>query len=216
MTTSQELLERLVDDELTPSERTRVLHHLASETDGWQRLATTFLESQTIARACRPFAAGTAPGSPLTLAPPPPMRRSTLREPGAAVTAVALAFLLGLWTGSGPDQPPTEPAPVMNQVAGTIPPEPTATPREQAVILGDPRSGYTTVTVPVYDSVEAVPDKWNEVPTTVKLLQQALSGPGRRLESREDWIPVTLANGQPGMMPIREWSIRPTSLAEYP
>ncbi len=219
MNVSHELLERLIDDELTPQERTRVLRELAAEADGWERLSRTFLDAQVIAGGCRAYLADALieaqPLVALSTTKPGSAKRAAI----AAVTALALTFLLGIWLGqvtardSGAGLAGQADLPMAPSLAGEAA---KGAPPLYSVVLGDAQSGYTTLTIPVYNSADAVPDEWKEVPPTVRLLQQALAGPGRQLEAREDWVPIVLADGQQGMMPIREWSIRQTSRAEYP
>ena len=48
-----ELIERLVDDELNESERTRLLERLERVPEGWRACALSFLENQTFASALR-------------------------------------------------------------------------------------------------------------------------------------------------------------------
>jgi hypothetical protein len=115
------LFDRLVDGELSPDERRRLIASLDDRADGWRRCALAFLEAQTWRGAMRQIAADPAPittaaapsaARPITTAavavpsPATARRRSARAGTWAAIAAALLAaFGLG-WQARRPGAPP--------------------------------------------------------------------------------------------------------------
>jgi hypothetical protein len=107
---SQHELDQLVDGDLEPAERRRLLTALADQPDGWRRCALTFLEAQSWRKACRQLAAeSNRPDSAAPRFAQSLLRRHKLRVAAsiAAAAALALMFFGGLATGRAwPIAPP--------------------------------------------------------------------------------------------------------------
>jgi hypothetical protein len=105
----QRVLDRLVDGELTATQRRDLLLRLEAEPDGWRRCALAFLEAQCWREAFgegrQSAASEIAPGSRTTLLDSKRSSRASVRRevPSRSLVAVAaslLAFGLGLAAGA--------------------------------------------------------------------------------------------------------------------
>jgi len=153
-----QLLERLVDGELSEPERRKLLLQLESAPDGWRRCALAFLEDQCWREGLRSL----EPPAPVPLPPPrdePPSHttvvgRRTRWGSLATMLAMSASFLLALGLGfllrsAWLDQGRTAALPV--QVATEEPTEPSL-PEEPALAVPEAMPGgqpWQTVSVPV-------------------------------------------------------------------
>lgn len=114
---NSELLDRLVDGELTPQERRELLRRLEGEPQGWRRCALAFLEAQALeeelpgllGEALAGLSGSTAPSaapaeakSPQVPQPQPARREKAggLKRQIPSALAVAASLLAALWLGS--------------------------------------------------------------------------------------------------------------------
>ncbi|MGA2059008.1 MAG: hypothetical protein ABSG67_00900 [Thermoguttaceae bacterium] len=125
-----ESFDRLVDGELSESQRTELLNSLDQEPDGWRRCALAFLEAQcwkkelgglrqSMPAAQAPVLSAVAPS------PRPTKRRSSPFGLAGTLTAMAATFLLFLgagvlWQHSGNRLGNFFGAPGSNQIAGNL------------------------------------------------------------------------------------------------
>jgi hypothetical protein len=95
------LIDRLVDDELTDSERRELLVRLETDPEGWRRCALAFLESQSWhkALAAIPAPAPSAADDATARAWPVPQRRRRAVVYGRVAAGILLAFLAGCAAG---------------------------------------------------------------------------------------------------------------------
>jgi hypothetical protein len=98
MPEDSQLLDRLVDDELTDAERRELLLRLERTPDGWRRCALAFLENQ----AWRSESKSHVSGAPQIAVRPTPAKVAKRGWSGAVVwmplaTAACLMLALGMW-----------------------------------------------------------------------------------------------------------------------
>lgn len=101
------LLDGLVDGELDPESRARLLRQLDGTPDGWKRCALAFLEAQEFGLAARAWTSAHARPAPLPATRP---RRVTPTRLALAASLAAVAFLAG-FAARGFPTPAPAPAP---------------------------------------------------------------------------------------------------------
>jgi hypothetical protein len=229
----QSVLDRLVDGELTASERRQLLVALDDVPGGWRRCALAFLEAQSWQQllpdwSAPPAAAGDATDAP-TADPPPPARASA---PGSWFTLLAmaasalLAFGLGtLWdsrsasNGPSPDKL-TNARPISAPGNSSVPlatngTGPVITPVSQhdQEPLGFLRMtmGQRDIDVPIY--------RWGEKgvafdPADNSDVYRNLRKAGHDVRRVERLVPVVTQNGQV-IVPIEQIEIVPVGGHTY-
>src|SRR4029079_10623055 len=85
--------DRLVDGEMTASERRQLLESLDSRPEGWRRCALAFLEAQSWREDLGQVACGVRSETNKSTSPPPSIQRSS--KPGWATGARWLAVAAG-------------------------------------------------------------------------------------------------------------------------
>ncbi len=222
----------LVDGELSQVERRAVLIALDRDTDGWRRLALTFLESQAMRESLRhaPLSPVIAlqPDSPEAVNPcttslqvrPKPQKTGTARGRVLALAVCSLLmFGLGRLSVPSPGVPlPAHPSPAT--YTSPDPPVDRGNPNPVLVAeskssvpqhtlrleLGDSQGGPTeTVEVPVVENSSITPEALMWAPPVIsENVQRALLRSGRRVHEQRQLYEVTLEDGRHGVVPISE------------
>lgn len=214
---TDELLDRLVDGELSPMEYRTVLEQLENSPIQWRRVGLAFLEAQTLRRSCQDWIVPTSPPSVVTAtASNMPKARRSLLLTGAAML---LAFLGGMnvgkpWsiaTEATPTAAHVAPVPDEN-VAATVPVVETVPVSFQ---YGDGAVSQPVAT-PVVDASSPAGQAWlRSTPGVSHRVREMLLQNGQKLEERQEWVEVDLADGRRGYLPVQEWTVSPVSLADF-
>ncbi|MBN2580389.1 MAG: hypothetical protein JXB10_15505 [Pirellulales bacterium] len=218
--------DRLVDGELSESERRELLTALDREPEGWRRCALAFLEAQSwreglggLFRASQ-TAAAPAPRSPGT-------RKRSLRILESTLLAVAVCLLLifGLneYRRSG-DRGGAAPAGVGSQYAHVPPnPSPPVSPASgtsslpwQMVGLPASGSGGGTMVIPAAQR-DRWDDQWiNNLPSAMpNRVKQAFERTGHRVQQQRGLIPVRMNDGRILFVPVEQMEIQPAERSVY-
>ncbi|MDZ4685908.1 MAG: hypothetical protein SH850_12640 [Planctomycetaceae bacterium] len=210
-------LDRLADGELSPAALRELFARLDRTDDGWKRTALALLESQALRTTCR-----------ATIAPPPavlqPMAKRSestqslrrgRRELFAAAAAVLVTCGLGLWT----QQPVVQDGTTMIQTAGNALETDDALPPMDAVQMtfaGADGEWSDPVTVPVIDAADPAAQAWLTMrPTIPDAMRESLAAQGRRVHEQQTWVPVDLADGRRGVVPVTDLVVTPASPSDY-
>ncbi|MEN6496159.1 MAG: hypothetical protein ABFD16_17905 [Thermoguttaceae bacterium] len=219
-------LDQLVDGELSPATRRKLLAELDQIPDGWRRCALAFLEAQVwreefgaLAREAEPV-----PQRVATRPTPRPPDRGWLsaRTLGTA-TAMAASFLVALALGflvrgswySSDQGDLAENGPTMNaNNASPAPPQQPSRP--------EANGPWQTVSLPVAqgDSPLQVPaterdslDDWhgNPPPAIPEAMLQALEKSGLRVEMERQLMPFPMKDGRQLVVPVDQVELHPVS-----
>jgi hypothetical protein len=220
--------DKLVDGELSASERRELLTALDSQPDGWRRCALAFLEAQAWRQemgGLLEHGAVTRPTARTTAVP------SDTRAPGrdrgvfwlTVAASLFIAFTLGLALRDlpHPHQPAT-PNPFNSQVAATdtvraVAPQ-KAAPSADALTLWvrDEGGRAHPLRVPLVDA--AAVDRQlgmqfqSGLPAEVR---DQLRQRGYQVESKQRYAPLWLENGRPLIVPVEDTKIVPVSNRVY-
>ncbi len=219
-TLTDELLDRLVDGELSPAEHRAVLEQLENSPIQWRRVGLAFLEAQTLRRTCQDWIAPTIPAvmmTPTTKNIPHSRRGVThFLLTGAAVL---LAFFGGMHFGR-PWSIATESAPTVAVAPQSSEQNDEATvPVMETVPVsfqyGDGALSHPVAT-PVVDASSPVGQAWlHATPGVPDRVREMLLRHGQKLVERQEWVEVDLADGRRGYLPVQEWTVSPVSLADF-
>lgn len=209
------LIDRLVDGELTDTERRTVLARLDREPDGWRRCALAFLEAQCWRQVLGPLAGerGHEPAAPTLQAVPPVQRGShrqekwrsrALRNAMVRVAAVVLAFGLGLIVGGAgrPAGTPTEVVPqAARGMARTPQPDRPGAPLARSD-HAEPIAGATSE-IPLREVSELDKTWLAELPPAMPAyVQRKWEQRGYRVETRRQLVSASLADGRRVAIPV--------------
>lgn len=230
-----QLLDRLVDGELSAEEYATVVRSLDDAPDGWRRCALAFLEAQAWQRDL---------GAMRREGPSPTVSAVAVRPQAAAkrwpmLLAVAASFFLafGLGIAMRPVTPTMSPTPVGGQLAGdsvrpSLPgeqvdraPSPedflapaSALPSGNVTFVMDhgDGSGSREVPVPVYDwSPES--ERWlsGQPLAPSSELQRAVQRFGRDVRTHKHFIPLETGDGRHVLFPVEQVEITPAGRRTY-
>jgi hypothetical protein len=218
MLNNEMLFDRLVDGELSQTERRRLLASLDERTDGWRQCALAFLEAQTWSRDIRQLAREPETATEAHLRPTPaPSSRAPLRHalPWLAIAAsVIIAFTLGLMQRDVAHPiaavPPESASPELGTANGA------ADADALTLWVRDNRGETRPFRVPLVDAdaldrelgvtfQSAVPDGVREH------LQQR----GYDVQSKKRYAPLWLENGRPMIVPVEDTKIVPVGQNVY-
>ena len=239
----QQLLDRLVDGELSEAERRGLLARLESQSDGWRRCALAFLEAQSWSKQLRTFASHSAKDP--AVQPAAPVRRSWMAGPAGTLLAAAASFLVALglglaWRtgaegwGTVAEAPPAQaPETGASQLAQNEPAKQTPvrpqSPAELQPGLSDPRWGTMTVSVdgdqdgvaerlelPVVAGSE-LDESWLESQPAALPPQvlKALERMGHRVEQQRQFFPFELRDGRRVVVPVDEIDVHYVGDRQY-
>jgi hypothetical protein len=221
------LFDRLVDGELSPAERRRLLASLDDWPDGWRRCALVFLEAQCLCDGLgelvrTPKANVSAEANTVSRA------ISTRENARRGVTWLAIAagllttFTLGLmWREGAPiaDNGLSRPR---AQFAEVIPPPasdaPRATEAADALTLWvrDETGKSRPLRVPLVDAGTLDQQLGLEFQTGLPAdLRRRLQERGFDVESKRRYAPLWLENGRPMILPVEDTRIVPVSSSVY-
>lgn len=232
----EQVLDRLVDGELTPAEYQRALLSLDEEPDGWRRCALAFLEAQSFSRELAVPRRETLPARPHA----EPKTRQPLAGGGqrsrfGLLFAMVASFLLAFaatapfrmgWFNQNPEPPVPGPADIADTNSSRsvleardsqIPPRST-TPNRDAEPVGsvslvvDGGVGHRSqeIDVPVYRGREIpLGSLLPEEPNLPPEFLDSLRRSGHRIHRHSQLVPVELQDGRQLVVPLDEYQIVP-------
>jgi hypothetical protein len=217
LSTSQ--LDRLVDDELGEHERRELLLALDRESDGWRRLALSFLESQVLRRALQKK--DRVVSIPVVL---PESVSMPSRRPHGVVALCAcglLMFGIGRWTAlpssdsnlaihSSPQTYTprvTSEHMAHNPTAPSVIPVSTSQPQQtmRVELEEGPGQPVQSVDVPVVERGDVAAEDLLDAPLRVSdAVQRALRQAGQRVYEKRQLFEVQFADGRRGLIPVSD------------
>jgi hypothetical protein len=209
-------LERLADGEFSPMALRDLFGRLDQTEDGWKRAALALVEAQALRTACRSV-----------LAPPPavvraePRRQPTSqpvrgrRELFAVAVAVLLTCGLGWW--SIPSTPWVDPVSVpMAQALPANEEPPALVQAVQMTFSGADGEWSEPVTAPVIDADDPAALPWLTArPAFSDAVREKLASEGQRIHQQQRWVPVELADGRVGVVPVTDLVVAPARPSDY-
>lgn len=233
----EKLIDRLVDGELSESERRSLLSSLDAEPEGWRRCALAFLEAQTWRETFGEFTppARKPPSEPAPrVLPPSPKKQKKKLGAMGTVMAMAASFLmalgLGAWALRSPRQSPLgNPANNMivdnNTPRKAIPipdfsvgghetiPQPKRSPSAQYQMVQLNAPGLTGNNQPL--QIPAMPrDRLNEdffksIPEPIPAeVRQALEHTGHEVRVYSELVPVQMEDGRQLVIPMAQVDVK--------
>lgn len=228
----QILLDRLVDGEVTETERRELLLRLERSPEGWRRCALAFLEAQAWrgearAMATEPAYAATAP----KLRPAAPARAAWGGLGIWLPIATAAGFLLALgyvnWFASTPGVDPSDPQNLRILAGQRIPDTDSASPEDsrraagggdnlRLVVAPGPGGQRQVVDVPLVEAgrmQEALfgPMAQQLPPEVVRMLEQQ----GNQVVRERRLVPIDLQDGRRVVVPMEQVEIRPVGMQAF-
>ncbi len=224
------LLDRLVDGELTGSERRQLLGSLDKRPEGWRRCAMAFLEAQSWREELGQVARGShseakEPKSPASPVPQLPGRKSHWAA-GAKWLALAasllLAFGLGMMQRERGNSVAVDISNPGGQLARVSPPANSAAPNGAApddaltLFVKDSGGRMQPVRVPLVDA--STLDKQLGVQFQTGMpddIRNQLKDSGYTVKSKRQYAPLWFENGRPMIVPVEDTKIVPVSNRVY-
>jgi len=210
-------LDRLADGELSPAAMRDLFTRLDRTDDGWRRAALVLLEAQALRSACRDVLIPSVPTTSCAPASAGPAGRSGQRE----LLAVAAAILVTLGAGWWAFPPLGKTAPASDPVADHRPERPAADPVTPVsavqMSFANADGGWSDpVTMPVLDAANPTAQAWLTMrPTIPDIVRERLAAEGQQVHEQQTWVPVELADGRVGVVPVTDVVVAPTSLRDY-
>jgi hypothetical protein len=220
--------DRLVDGELSASERRRLLASLDEEPGGWRRCALAFLEAQSWSEGLGEFVrepvASQAAEEKIGVTQVAPAQVERRREIVWLAVAAGLlaAFTLGLtWRGGAPIAG-NAPAPSGEMIADVIPP-PASQSRDAAhapdaltLWVRDEAGKARPVRVPLVDAPTLDQQLGLQFQTGLPAdVRSQLQDRGFDVHSKRRYAPLWLENGRPMIVPVEDTRIVPVSQSVY-
>lgn len=212
-----QLLDRLVDGELSPEEYRQVLSQLDQMPNGWRRCAHAFLESQALGQSL-PLVMQTTPSSPQTKLAPAAEKSSSagmasfrrMETLAAMAASVAIAFGLGWYisgmestTVDGPGGGFATNVPDPN----TLPDVPKHTVAKPQFVYVNQWDGQQGGGMPIaidqnkpYDPQAQWDASWGMSPEKLQKLKDS----GQSFQTKNRLIPVSLDNGERVVVPVQD------------
>jgi hypothetical protein len=216
--------DRLVDGELSATERRALLESLDTRPEGWRKCALAFLEAQAWKKDL--FGLATKPqssaASASTIAPNPIALRNRMRT-AAQWLAVAAGLVVAFRFGAMRQQP----APVANvstaadQQIATAPPTANQTngakPGDALNLwVRDDNGQLRRVRVPLVDAGALDNELGLQFQTGVPdNVRSHLQNRGYAVESKQRYAPMWFDNGRPMIVPVEDTKIVPVSNKVY-
>lgn len=222
------LFDRLVDGELSPAERRRLLASLDDQPGGWRRCALAFLEAQCWSEGFGEFVrqptASQAADETKSVTPVAAAR--TERGRGVMWLAIAAgllaAFTLGLMWRSGVPIAGNNVAPSDRTIAQVIPPptsdSPGAVGASDALTLWvrDETGNARPLRVPLVDAGTLDRQLGLQFQTGLPSdVRTRLQDRGFDVQSKRRYAPLWLENGRPMIVPVEDTRIVPVSQSVY-
>jgi hypothetical protein len=220
------LFDRLVDGELSPAERRRLLASLDERPDGWRRCALAFLEAQSwISGFAQTVRDAPQSDDAKVLALPESGQGKHLRQ-GLAALAIAASLLIAFSIGSmrsGIDRSTAAVSPNSEeQVAAVAPPLKQAVPHSAAaddaltLWVRDDAGRKQSLRVPLVEAGELDHQLGVTFQSAVPArLRERLRERGYDVQSRGRYAPLWLENGRPMIVPVEDTKIVPVSQQVY-
>lgn len=219
---SDEVLDRLVDGELSTEEQRELLTRLESEPDGWRRCATAFLEAQAWTAALSETAPPPAPASPNLLKQKSTRRGRTAGSNWFSVAVVIIAaFGLGVssnrwadWSDLG-----TRPgAGVVRSGQADANDSDDAVPRDSITLVVDGEDGQPQeLELPVVEMPQE--HRWfdrQSASNQAQFIHDQLRRAGRQVTVRNQyWAPIETEEGERIVVPIEQWELAPVSHRDF-
>jgi hypothetical protein len=230
--------DRLVDGELSESERRCLLASLDAEPEGWRRCAFAFLEAQTWRESfgdlthalCKPSILPTPSTSP----PSPKKRKKPLGAMGT-VMAMAASFLIALglggWIFHGPrggslappanmivnndNSPAISPLPAVlaggdDRISPSTPKSPASTPWQMVQLRAPGITGNNEpLQLPALPRERLDENFLNTVPNPLPDdVRQAFERTGHEVHTHRELVPVQLKDGRQLIVPVDQVDVR--------
>lgn len=210
-------LDRLVDGDLSPAEQRILFEQLEMSPEHWRRVGLAFLEAQTWKRTCQEWVPPTS--SSATVGTAAPASRHHKARSLATAAALLLAFCGGMSFGK-PWSIATESAlPIVSRPESAPSTEPGGLPVVETVPVSfqnDEGVLSPPVATPVVEASSPVGQAWlRSTPGIPDRVREQLLRHGQKLEERQEWVEVDLADGRRGYLPVQEWTVSPVSLADF-
>lgn len=212
--TRAELIDRLVDGELSAEQRRELLASLDAEPAAWRECAVAFLEAQTWRASLADLGRATVAAPRAAVEPRP--RRFAPATAWAAVAATALlAFGLGTIVPGlesrenplGPTQAVAEPSPAEIEAARN--------PESLTLFVQDDRGKRRRISAPLIDAAEFDQQFGLRFPSRVTpALRQRLEGQGYQVSTRRRYAPLFSEHGQPLVVPVEDLQLVPVRSVE--
>jgi hypothetical protein len=235
--TNDDRFDRLVDDELSEPERSRLLESLDQQPDGWRRCALAFLEAQCwreglgdlFRRPKPPAPQETIPSSPTQKSGRSPAgRRWSLQSVAAMAMGLVACFLLAVgathyWHDGGTAGPSggitaTDMVKSGPQTAPLVP-GPSAYPDRSTPwqMVGLPTGGDNGTMVIPAKQRDRWDDRWMQnLPSAMpENVRQALERTGHRVLQQREVIPVQMDDGRVLFVPVEQMEIQSTQQTVY-
>lgn len=218
---TDEQVDRLVDGELSLAEQRALLEQIEASPNGWRRVGLAFLEAQSLRQSCTEWAVpiATIPVPSLSSTNMPVRQHRWLRLVTSAVVLM-VAFTAGMVTGhpwpttSAPSAVVAD-APAKEEPAEQMLPAEPITAIPVAFQFGDGALSEP-VTTPVVDVTSPEGQAWlRSTPGVPERVREQLRRQGQKLQERQEWVEVDLADGRTGYLPVKEWTVSPVSLADF-
>lgn len=225
-TITQQDIDRLVDDELSPAERSELLTALEAAPDGWRRCALAYVEAQSLRRELCGLTAAVPPIPSTLVEKKHPILRRAASGWVAIAVSLLLAFGLGSFTRGGFSTDP-----LVEQVAESPVPPPTETtlePSPEAALVQnrqpadspnadvitfwtkDEQGNRHSLRTRLVDAAEIQQQLGVEVPSSAPpVLQRRFEQRGLQLESRRRYAPLHMENGRTLVVPVEDMRVAP-------
>lgn len=230
-------LDLLVDGELSPAARRKLLIQLDRIPDGWRRCALAFLEAQSWREE---FGSLSRPAAPLPIAPAvrPASRRYLTRRNLGTAAAMAASFLLALvlsfqmryrWDSPAPPAVPGPATMAGNQGDGSATPAYAHETEAPSRPTGWDQAGrpWETVSLPVSRGASALElpaqernaaDEtwWRHFPSAIPPeMVHALQQSGHQVDLRRQWMPFPMKDGRRLVVPVDEVDVHYVGTPTY-
>jgi hypothetical protein len=218
------VFDRLVDGELSPSERRQVLESLDKRPEGWRRCALAFLEAQSWREELGQVARGTRTETKELKSPVSSVRPGS--GPSWAVGAkwlalaagLLVAFELGSMHREGSVQLAGGPTGTNSQLANVesqnVNPSPKSSkPSDQLTFYVRDKSGRKqAVQVPLVDAEELDNQLGTQFQSGVPdAVRNQLKQQGYMVQSKRKYAPLWMENDRPMVIPVEDTQIVPAS-----
>jgi hypothetical protein len=217
------LLDRLVDGELTRSERRQLLESFDIRPEGWRRCALAFLEAQSwreeMGQVARDLGSETKESKP-SASPVPPSQKVRWAA-GATWLVMAASLLLAFGLGwmqrdRGHSVTGGSLNPGRQIAGGTLRSKPTspsgASPGDAITFFVNDGSHMQPVRVPLVDANTLDKQLGVQFQTGVPdEVRNQLQNNGYQVQSKRQYAPLWLENGRPMILPVEDTNIVPVS-----
>lgn len=213
------LFDRLVDGELSPGERRRLLTSLDDRPGGWRQCALAFLEAQSWREEFGDLAGDAATAADVRrLAEPRPESRRRAIAWLATAASLLVAFTLGLAYGGISAPPHSTAAPdLLNSMASATPADDQIDSEDVVVLwVRDEMGRSQSLRVPLVDAAAVDRRLGMQFQSGVSAdVREQLLERGYQVESNRRYAPLWLEDGRPLVLPVEDTKIIPVSHLVY-